>query len=270
MPNNLVPSLSDQRRLQLTNAVIECVSEFGFDGASMRTIAKRAGVSTGMLLHYFSSKKDLVNAAIAESLRRSADRIDQITDTEYGPRRIEALVNQYFKDDDVHGLSKTFLLQVRAASLHEPNLRRQLVELIEDGREKLQKSVEAGVEDGQFRSDLDCRTAADLIFGVMMGWSSITAVWPDAISQSGGRALSAMLIGLLSAPGFRVRDRGHGTNVPSGQHTTELIRADLMADPGLSADEAASLADAFEKIYYLVTDGSKRAALTLDSMSPPK
>jgi TetR/AcrR family fatty acid metabolism transcriptional regulator len=248
--DGLTPSLSDQRRLQLTNAVIECVSELGFDGASMRTIAKRAGVSTGMLLHYFGNKRDLVNAAIADALRRSAEQIDRNTAAEYGPRRIEGLVSQYFKDDG-EDPSKSFMLQVRAASLHEPDLRRQLGEFVEDGRQKLQKSVQAGIEDGQFRSDLDSKVAADLIFGVMMGWSSITAVSPDAISQAGGRAISVMLIKLLTSASTGTRDHDDGSSVSSGRPTTELIRADLMADPRLSADRAATLADAFDKMYEL-------------------
>ena len=53
-----------QRRKDLLGIVYEVISEFGVDGASMRQIADRAGVSTGTINYHFGNKQKLIMAAL--------------------------------------------------------------------------------------------------------------------------------------------------------------------------------------------------------------
>lgn len=46
-------------RDRIIAAALEVFSEFGFDGASMRTIAEKAGVSAGLIHHHFKDKETL-------------------------------------------------------------------------------------------------------------------------------------------------------------------------------------------------------------------
>lgn len=55
-------------RARIRDAAIECFAEEGFD-ASFRTIAKRAGVSPGLITHHFGSKDALRAECDAEVLR---------------------------------------------------------------------------------------------------------------------------------------------------------------------------------------------------------
>lgn len=52
-------SLPLEKRLTIINASIAVFSESGYDKASTNEIVKRAGISKGLLFHYFSSKKKL-------------------------------------------------------------------------------------------------------------------------------------------------------------------------------------------------------------------
>jgi AcrR family transcriptional regulator len=56
-------------RARIRDVAIECFAEEGF-GASMRTIAARAGVSLGLITHHFGSKAALRTSCDAEVLRR--------------------------------------------------------------------------------------------------------------------------------------------------------------------------------------------------------
>ena len=44
-------------------AALDLIAESGTDGATVRAIAARAGVTQGLIRHYFSSKEDLTRAA---------------------------------------------------------------------------------------------------------------------------------------------------------------------------------------------------------------
>ncbi|MCA0942716.1 TetR family transcriptional regulator C-terminal domain-containing protein [Salipiger pacificus] len=55
----------DQRRTDLLEATLACVADLGLDKAGARQIAERAGVSAGLIRHYFPSKEDMVRAAYA-------------------------------------------------------------------------------------------------------------------------------------------------------------------------------------------------------------
>lgn len=55
-----------ERRQDLITATLDCVSEFGLQGATVRQIAARAGVTPGLIRHYFSSKDQMLQAAYDE------------------------------------------------------------------------------------------------------------------------------------------------------------------------------------------------------------
>ena len=61
------------RRRQLIDATIAAIDENGFADATISRISARAGVSTGVVHHYFRNKDDLLEATLrdlANTLRR--------------------------------------------------------------------------------------------------------------------------------------------------------------------------------------------------------
>jgi TetR/AcrR family transcriptional regulator, repressor for uid operon len=57
-------SLIDSRVQDILEAALRCFSRTGFSAASMRDIAKEAGVSLGLLYRYFDDKAAIIGAAI--------------------------------------------------------------------------------------------------------------------------------------------------------------------------------------------------------------
>jgi TetR/AcrR family transcriptional regulator, fatty acid metabolism regulator protein len=53
------------RRAQIIECAIDAIAELGFAQASLAQIAKRAGVSTGVILYYFAGKDALIRAVAA-------------------------------------------------------------------------------------------------------------------------------------------------------------------------------------------------------------
>ena len=53
----------DQRRRELVEATLGCIAELGMERTTSREIAIRAGVTPGLIRHYFAGKDELVLAA---------------------------------------------------------------------------------------------------------------------------------------------------------------------------------------------------------------
>ena len=64
----------DTRRRDVSEAVWRVLAERGFSGLTMRAVAAELGASTGLLTHYFASKRDLVGYALDLLEQRNAAR----------------------------------------------------------------------------------------------------------------------------------------------------------------------------------------------------
>jgi len=65
-----------ERRRQILEAALKVFSEKGFGGASMRAIAREAGINQPLIYWYFEGKEDLFGAVVSELsglVRRSGD-----------------------------------------------------------------------------------------------------------------------------------------------------------------------------------------------------
>ena len=56
-------SIEDTRRRQLVEVTIDSLAELGYVGTTLAQIATRAGVSPGLVAHYFGDKDGLLDAA---------------------------------------------------------------------------------------------------------------------------------------------------------------------------------------------------------------
>ncbi|CAI2931991.1 TetR family transcriptional regulator C-terminal domain-containing protein [Aminobacter niigataensis] len=63
----------ERRRQDLIEATLDCVAEHGLQGATVRAIALRAGVTAGLIRHYFPGKEELLQAAYAAVMGRMTD-----------------------------------------------------------------------------------------------------------------------------------------------------------------------------------------------------
>ena len=64
----------ERRRQDLIDATLDSVAEHGLEGASLRTIALRAGVTAGLIRHYFPGKEELLQEAYAALMGRMTEQ----------------------------------------------------------------------------------------------------------------------------------------------------------------------------------------------------
>ena len=64
----------DVQRRAIAEAAIRVIDRVGLDAARLRDVALEGRVTTGAVTHYFASKADVLEAAMAEVVRRILDR----------------------------------------------------------------------------------------------------------------------------------------------------------------------------------------------------
>jgi TetR/AcrR family fatty acid metabolism transcriptional regulator len=70
-----VSFIEQARRAQIIDCAIDAIAELGFAQASLAQIAKRAGVSTGVILYYFAGKDELIRAVVRHVFAKGAELI---------------------------------------------------------------------------------------------------------------------------------------------------------------------------------------------------
>ncbi len=90
------PEQRKQQRNKIRAAAADIYQEEGLTGLSVRAVAKRAGVSTGLLYSYFTDVSDLLRSLWLRPVAEFGRRVVAIEETQPDPRkRIEALLTAY-------------------------------------------------------------------------------------------------------------------------------------------------------------------------------
>lgn len=115
------------RKQQLIQATLAVINEVGMQEASIALIARKAGVSNGIISHYFRDKNGLLEGAmrhiqyqlgfaVAIRLRMLSDATPKL--------RIQAIVEGNFDTTQTSEAAMKTWLAFWASSMHQPNLNR--------------------------------------------------------------------------------------------------------------------------------------------------
>jgi AcrR family transcriptional regulator len=140
------PHVEEERRQQILEATWHVIAVSGFRGLRLSDVAKRAGVSSGMIHYYFDTKDDLVKAAFERYYEHSTQRRQWLMETDQGPLELlKAIVESYLpiEDETLEGWHVWSELWVEG--LQEPDLR----ELNEDFYGQWRRLVAGIIRDGQ-------------------------------------------------------------------------------------------------------------------------
>ncbi|MEO6919454.1 MAG: transcriptional regulator BetI [Collimonas sp.] len=155
------------RRKQLIQATLQVIDRVGLADATIALIAKQAGLSTGIISHYFGDKSGLLEATMRQILRDlSEDTLRRRSELreETAAAHLRAIVDANFNDSQVSGPVMKTWLAFWSSSMHQESLRR------------LQH-----VNDQRLRSNLCCQFLREL---------------PLAQARHAARGLAAMIDGL--------------------------------------------------------------------------
>ena len=189
----------EARRSQLIEVTIDSLAEVGYVGTTLAQIARRAGVSPGLVAHYFGDKDGLLSAAFRALARPLAARVRARLALAHTPRgRVQAVIDVNLAPEEFDKRTGTAWLAFWGQVLHVEGLKR-----VQTAYQRRMLS--------NLRSDLrsmipgdDARSLASMIAAMIDGvWlRAALSEWQEADSEGARALLTAFVEG-------RLRDLAH-------------------------------------------------------------
>jgi AcrR family transcriptional regulator len=163
----------EKRRAQIVEAAVRVVAEHGVSGATVARIAAAAGVSEGTLYVHFTSREEMLMAALDRIFSRMADLIDSSPETNAVDilRDIARRHSEMMKTER-EGFTSPWIEFVAAGP--QVGLREAIARTQSKAFVKMLKIVERGQTEGTIRTDLDAKRIT---------WQWYTIVWAENLSS---------------------------------------------------------------------------------------
>src|ERR1700723_3682110 len=117
--------IEDTRRRQLVEVTIDSLAELGYVGTTLAQIAARAGVSPGLVAHYFDDKDGLLDAAFRSLARRVGTQVRARLRLVATPRgRIQAVIDANLAPEEFDQRTGSAWLAFWGQVLHAEVLKR--------------------------------------------------------------------------------------------------------------------------------------------------
>ena len=111
---------NDQRRAQLLELAKRAFSDRSYDEVSIDDLARIAGISKGLLYHYFPTKRDLYVAGLREIADDLVQAVTQISEDQPPVERIRYSVDAYLEHISRH--SRAFVALMRGGIGSDPEV----------------------------------------------------------------------------------------------------------------------------------------------------
>lgn len=177
-------------RETVLRCAIELFNERGYEATSVSDLAAALGVTKSAVYHHFTSKEELLAAALDEALA-GLDSVVGAAASGSGPAavRLQASVTAAVRILAAHRPAVTLLLRVRGNSPLELEAlaRRRHID------EQLAALVRRAAAEGDLRTDIDPDVISRLVFGLvnsLVDWYRPDgAMDPDTLAAAVGRVL---------------------------------------------------------------------------------
>jgi TetR/AcrR family fatty acid metabolism transcriptional regulator len=161
----------EEKRRLILDAAVRVFAGRGYHTSRVGDIAREAGIAHGLLYHYFESKEEVLHTVFRENwsdLVATFRRIE--ASDEPAPEQLEGIVKVLLRSwRNAPDLVRVMVREVARS----PHLQEQVDE-IREGFLVIQRVIERGQADGDFRPELDARLASWIVYGgleeLLTGW----------------------------------------------------------------------------------------------------
>ncbi|MEV4317331.1 TetR family transcriptional regulator C-terminal domain-containing protein [Actinocrispum sp. NPDC049592] len=153
----------EARRRDVSEAVWRVLAAHGFGQLTLRAVAAEMGVSTGLLTHYFPTKKALVRYAHGIAEERTLAQLQRDITEEGLPALRLALLDVLPLTPESFAMNRVWV-SFWDAAIGDPELGASETARYERWRGKLRVHVEAAVKLGQMTGDVDALVVACAAF----------------------------------------------------------------------------------------------------------
>lgn len=159
----------EEKRLEVAQAAYHVIARDGLAGATMRSIAQEAGCSTGMVVHYFRTKQDVLLQAQSYATSQVRDRLVRHETDLQGMALLRATIYEVLPVDERRRSNWSIWMSFwQACPAPEAFLKEQLARVAE-WHDRLGQVLSQAVEAGEISPDLDIRLEVEMLAAFIEG-----------------------------------------------------------------------------------------------------
>jgi AcrR family transcriptional regulator len=161
--------IANFRKRQITRAAYEIIAEKGYNNFTMMDIAKRAGVSSGLIHHYFKDKENMLVTLLREMQQNIRQSLEHSIEPVADPRKkLEIFMDQAFglveNEKEYIYVTFDFLTQIK----FNERMQRILSKLYRGYRETIVMILREGKAKGFF-NEVDEHYVATMFVSLLLG-----------------------------------------------------------------------------------------------------
>jgi AcrR family transcriptional regulator len=187
-----VPKVVDvgQRRTELAEAVWRVIRRDGLQRASVRNVAREAGLSMGALRHYFATQDELLRMAMALVTERVRARIERLAGVPASAReRAQLVLEEVLPLDDDRRSEAEVWLALAGRALVDPGLAAVRDDADSDLHGLCAAVVTGLVESGEATPGLDLPLEVDRLHALLDGLALHALIRPGRLPTEQVRAV---------------------------------------------------------------------------------
>lgn len=179
-----MPKIVDHgaRREEIAEAVWRTIARVGVDSATVRDFAREAGVSTGLLAHYFSGRSELLLFALRLASLRAGMRMAKAGRASPAIKALRAVVAEALPLNDERRQEWAIWMAFWGAAPTDPKLAREQNERYAAWRRVVLDLARRCTDERSMGSAVDPEDAADMLVALIDGVGIQAMLDPERVS----------------------------------------------------------------------------------------
>jgi AcrR family transcriptional regulator len=166
--------VASDARERILEAACDLIAADGIDEVRIARVAMRAGASTALVHHYFSTREELLEQALLHSFEAAGDERfgDEEADAAGSPkavRRLARMIHECLPEPGPQEREWVLWVELWLRAVRDPSLRPVAARLYARYRDWLAGGIRAGMESGDF-ADRDPQAVADHAMALLDGF----------------------------------------------------------------------------------------------------
>ncbi len=188
--------MAEDTRERILEAACDLIAADGIDEVRIARVAMRAGASTALVHHYFSTREELLEQALLHSFELAGDE-RFAAGAEDGPAtaKLAAAIEECLPQEGRLERDWVLWVELWLRAARDPALRPFASGLYERYRDWLSGVIEAGVQSGEFTAPADLPDLVDRAMALLDGTGLRVLMRDPAMDIARARRLAAELLG---------------------------------------------------------------------------
>lgn len=165
------PGVAGERKQQIVDATVECITKLGYHNFSMQDVAKSAGLSKGIIHYYFLSKDELmmavlekvagnIESSMAVKMKAATDPVDKLRIFVHACFEVVRRTKEYYQ------VNMDFWTQIN----QKEEVRSAIANHYKQFRDTAASVINEGITSGNFKK-IDPKTYSSFIVALVDGLS---------------------------------------------------------------------------------------------------